>query len=103
MHTSLVRRTIDPIIAALVATFVCAIAANSQIVVSQESSENPSLMSKLHANERFAPDVVLYEKAPEAAVNKTAVDTSIVNKLVKARQATTTPKSFASVPGRGVQ
>jgi hypothetical protein len=100
MHTSLLRRTIDPVIAAMVATLMCAVAANSQIVVSQESSENPSLMSKLHANERYAPDIVLYEKAPAA---KKAVDTSIINKLVKARVTTSTPKSFAQLPGHGVQ
>lgn len=100
MHTSLVRRTIDPIIAATVATLMCAVAANSQIVVSQESSENPSLLTKLHANERFVPDVVLYEKAP---VSRPAVDATIINKLVRARQTTSTPKSFAHVPGHGVQ
>ena len=100
MHTSLVRRTIDPIIAAMVATFMCAVAANSQIVVSQESSENPSLMTKIRANERFAPDIVLYETAP---VKRPVVDTIIINKLVKARITTATPKSFAQVPGHGVQ
>lgn len=100
MHTSLVRRTIDPIIAATAATLMCAVAANSQIVVSQESSDNPSLMTKLRANERFAPDVVLYEKAPVA---RPAVDAHIINKLVKARQTTSTPKSFAQLPGHGVQ
>ncbi|HNB22132.1 MAG TPA: hypothetical protein PKZ32_06940 [Candidatus Melainabacteria bacterium] len=100
MHTSLVRRTIDPLIAATAATLMCAVAANSQIVVSQESSENPGLMTKLHASERFVPDVVLYEKAPAA---KQAVETHIINKLTKARQTTSTPKSFAQLPGHGVQ
>ena len=100
MHTSLVRRTIDPIIAATAATLMCALAANSQIVVSQENSENPSLMTKLRANERYVPDVVLYEKA---TVSQPAVDTNIINKLVKARQTTSTPKSFAQLPGHSVQ
>ncbi len=100
MHTSLVRRTIDPIIAATVATLMCAVAANSQIVVSQENSENPSLMTKIHANERFAPDIVLYEKAPIA---QPVVDTHMINKLVKARQTSSSPKSFAHLPGHGVQ
>ncbi|MBA3993120.1 MAG: hypothetical protein C0469_06285 [Cyanobacteria bacterium DS2.3.42] len=100
MHTSLVRRTIDPLIAATVATLMCAVAATSQVVVSQESSENPSLLTKIRANERFAPDIVLYEQAPVA---KPSVDTTIINKLVKARMTTATPKSFAHVPGRGVQ
>ncbi len=100
MHTSLVRRTIDPIIAAMVATLMCAVAAKSQIVVSQESSENPSLLTKLHANERYAPDIVIYEKAKG---EHASVDTTIINKLVKARQTTSTPKSFAQVPGHGVQ
>jgi len=100
MHTSLLRRTIDPIIAATVATLMCAVAATSQVVVSQENSENPSLMSKLRANERFVPDVVLYESAPGA---RPAVDITIINKMTKARQTTSTPKSFAQLPGHGVQ
>ena len=100
MHTSLLRRTIDPIIAATAATLMCAVAATSQIVVSQDNSENPSLMTKLHASERFVPDIVLYESAP---VSRPAVDTHIINKLTKARQTTSTPKSFAQLPGHGVQ
>lgn len=100
MHTSLLRRTIDPIIAATAATLMCAVAANSQIVVSQESSENPSLMSKLRASERYVPDVVMYESAPAA---RPAVDTTIINKLIKARKTTSTPKSFAQLPGHEVQ
>lgn len=103
MQTSLLRRTVDPIIAATVATLMCAVAANSQIVVSQESGENPSLSTKLRGNERFVPDVVLYDTAAPVKIARPKVDSNIINKMVKAREHTSSTKSFASLPGHGVQ
>lgn len=100
MYTSMIRRTLDPLIAATAATLICAVAAHSQTIVSNAvGDESADLQAKLKMNEKFVPDVVLYDQA----VAKPKVDATLAHKMTRAHKDHSTPKSFCVVPGRNVQ
>ena len=100
MYTSMIRRTMDPIIAATAATLICAVAAHSQTIVSNAVvDESTDLQTKLKANEKFVPDVVLYDQTPA----KPKVDVSLAHKMTRAHKDHSSPKTFCVVPGRNVQ
>ncbi|HEY9785631.1 MAG TPA: hypothetical protein V6D17_09540 [Candidatus Obscuribacterales bacterium] len=101
MHTSLVRRTLDPIIAALAATLLFALAAQAQIVVTSQTYE-PGKKFHLKANYsiRLSPEII----RDEVNIKKPHVDQALIDKVVQIRSTIpTSAPSYYLVPGSSAQ
>lgn len=100
MNTSLLRRTLDPILAALAATFLCALMAQGQIVVlpPEHGVETHKTQFKLrvYENHRLSPDVI----SEQGTLKKPIVDKALVEKLTRIRSAIpAVASSYYMVPG----
>lgn len=94
MTTSLLRRTVDPLVLAGAATVVLAVAAHGQIIVT--SSVDPDMRSELQSA-RHSPDIIRFEN------NNTlpAVDKNLSEQLRRAKESLPVGSLNYLVPGHG--
>lgn len=98
MNTSLIRRTLDPVVAAIAATMLCALMAKAQIVVLPSSNDTPRNRFRLsiYHSERLSPDII----TEDGTFKRPVVDAALVEKVERVRsQIPISAPSYYMIPG----